>query len=364
MLFEGINPEPQNPFAAPVGCIPRMVLAIETSCDETAVALLQGFDRVLFSNIASQADIHARYGGVVPEIASRSHLDVLPVLVEKAFRESTVPLKDVDLYAATASPGLPSALIVGTSLARGLALGTGRPFIPINHIEGHLLSPFFGEKRIAPHIALVVSGGHTLLFDVQGFGHYRLLGGTRDDAAGEAFDKVAKLLGLSYPGGAKIDALAGQGEASAYEFPRGMLHSEDWDFSFSGLKTAVRALLERRSSQVSLPDLCASFQEAVVDVLVAKVLRAACVYRRSLVTISGGVSSNNRLRAKMKDACACAGITLRVAKPGLRTDNALMIAFTAAHTLQSRKLGGKMLSRFDWKPLVGWNPQARCPRCR
>jgi N6-L-threonylcarbamoyladenine synthase len=290
---------------------------------------------VLFSNIASQADIHARYGGVVPEIASRSHLDALPLLVERAFHESAVPLEEVDLYAATASPGLPSALIVGTSLARGLALGTRRPFVPINHIEGHLLSPFFGEERIGPHIALVVSGGHTLLFDIQGFEHYSPLGGTRDDAAGEAFDKVAKFLGLSYPGGARIDALARHGEASSYEFPRSMLQSGDWDFSFSGLKTAVRALLERKSSQISLPDLCASFQEAVVDVLVAKTLRAACVYRRPLVTISGGVSSNSRLQAKMKDACACAGITLRVAKPGLRTDNALMIAFTAAHKLRS-----------------------------
>ncbi|ALJ56643.1 tRNA N6-adenosine threonylcarbamoyltransferase [Candidatus Xiphinematobacter sp. Idaho Grape] len=323
-----------NVSSVPVDCASRTILAIETSCDETAVALLRGFGEVLFSDIASQASIHARYGGVVPEIASRSHLDVLPLLIERAFYESTVSLKEVDLYAATAAPGLPSALIVGTSLTRGLALGAGRPFVPINHIEGHLLSPFFGEERIEPHIALVVSGGHTLLFDIQGFERYKLLGGTRDDAAGEAFDKVAKFLGLSYPGGARIDALAKRGDASSYAFPRSMLHSGDWDFSFSGLKTAVRSFLEKKSSRISLPDLCASFQEAVVDILVTKTLHAACVYRHSLITVSGGVSSNSRLQTKMKDACADAGISLRVAGPELQTDNALMIAFTAAHKRQ------------------------------
>jgi len=306
---------------------------------------------VLFSDVASQADVHAQYGGVVPEIASRSHLDVLPPLVERVFYESAISPEEVDLYAATTGPGLPSALTVGASLARGLALGAGRPFFPINHIEGHLLSPFFGEECIGPHIALVVSGGHTLLYDIQGFGRYKLLGSTRDDAAGEAFDKVAKFLGLSYPGGAKIDALAQYGDASSYEFPRSMLQSGDWDFSFSGLKTAVRALLEKKSDQMSLADLCASFQEAVVDVLVTKTLRAACVYQHSLVAISGGVSSNSRLQTKMKDACARAGVTLRVAKPELQTDNALMIAFTAAHKHNSTDSSSSFIKLEDALPV-------------
>ncbi len=308
------------------------ILAVETSCDETSVSILEGLGKILFHTIHSQADVHARYGGVVPEVASRSHLDVLPLLVQEAFQK--ISADTVDSYAATVGPGLASALIVGTFFTRALALGMGKPFIAINHIEGHLLSPFFGQETVTSHIALIVSGGHTLLLDVQGVGQYVLLGKTLDDAAGEAFDKVAKFLGLPYPGGIQIDTLAAQGDAGRYVFPRSMLHSGDFNFSFSGLKTAIRVFLEHDHTAF-LPDLCASFQEALVDVLVAKAIRAARIHHRSLIAVSGGVSSNSRLQAKMASACSHSGISLQIAEPGLRTDNALMIAFAAAQRMKA-----------------------------
>jgi len=307
------------------------LLAIETSCDETAAAVLRGFGDVLAHEIFSQADIHSAYGGVVPEVASRNHLESLPHVVGAAL--ALVPIGDLDAVAATTGPGLAAALLVGASAAKGLALGAGIPFVAVNHIEGHLLSPFFGEAEIPPHIALVVSGGHTLLFDVEGFARYRLLGRTRDDAAGEAFDKVAKLLGLGYPGGAEIDRLARSGNPARFDFPRGMLDSGDLHFSFSGLKTAVRIFLEKGFSEADLPDICASFQLAVVEVLVAKALRAASAHGRHTVSVSGGVSTNACLRESFEHAASPRGIALRFAPDGLRTDNALMIAYAAAHHL-------------------------------
>jgi N6-L-threonylcarbamoyladenine synthase len=308
-----------------------IVLAVETSCDETAVALLRGHGGVLAHRIASQADIHARYGGVVPEVASRNHLAALPGLLRAALDEAGLEIPGIGAFAATTGPGLAAALLVGAAAAKGLALGAGRPFLAVNHLEGHLLSPFFGEAEIPPHVALIVSGGHTLIFDVAGHGDYRLLGRTRDDAAGEAFDKVAKLLGLPYPGGAEIDRLARVGDPARFEFPRSMGGSGDLDFSFSGLKTAVRYFLERGVPDAALPDVCASFQEAVVDVLTAKILRAAEQTGRRIVSVSGGVSSNARLATRLAAECAARGLTLRLADPALRTDNALMIAYAASH---------------------------------
>jgi N6-L-threonylcarbamoyladenine synthase len=229
-------------------------------------------------------------------------------------------------------------------------MGAACPFLAINHIEGHLLSPFFGEARIPPHIALVVSGGHTLLFDVEDFGKYRLLGRTRDDAAGEAFDKVAKMLGLGYPGGAEVDRLARSGNPSRFDFPRGMLDSGDFQFSFSGLKTAVRVFLEKGFSEADLPDICASFQLAVVDVLVAKSFRAASVRGRGILSMSGGVSANACLRAAAASKAEKTGVALRFAPDGLRTDNALMIAYAAAHHLaagHSHPFGVDIAPNFD-----------------
>ena len=314
----------------------RIVLAIETSCDETAIAILRDFDQVLAHRVASQAALHAPYGGVVPEVASRNHLALLPRLLRDALSEAALSIDGVDAYAATTGPGLAAALLVGVSAARGLALGAGKPFFPVNHLEGHLLSPFFGESEIPAHVALIVSGGHTLLFDVEGYGRYRLLGRTLDDAAGEAFDKVAKLLGLGYPGGSEIDRLARSGNPLRFAFPRSMIASTDFNFSFSGLKTSLRYFLESGFKQEDLSDICASFQEAVVDVLVTKLARAAHASGRSLLGLSGGVSANARLRERVAQMCRESGLRLRTAPLELCTDNALMIAFAASQrTAQS-----------------------------
>ena len=309
------------------------ILAIETSCDETAAAVLEGFGRVLAHEIFSQAQIHSEFGGVVPEVASRNHLEFLPRIVDRALATAGVGFDGIDAVAATTGPGLAAALLVGSAAAKGLALGAGCPFLAVNHIEGHLLSPFFGETEIPPHIALVVSGGHTLLFDVREFGKYELLGRTRDDAAGEAFDKIAMTLDLGYPGGAEIDRLARTGDPTRFDFPRGMLDSGDSHFSFSGLKTAVRVFLEKGFTDADLPDICASFQQAVVDVLVAKTFRAAKARYRKIVSMSGGVSANACLRKGAATRAEKADVTLRFAPDGLRTDNALMIAYAAAHHL-------------------------------
>ena len=318
-----------------------LILAIETSCDETAIALLRGGGELLASEVASQIDLHALYGGVVPEAASRQHLRELPPLLAHTFAKAGVKLAEVDAFAATTGPGLASSLMIGAAVAKGLAIGQGKPFLGVNHIEGHLLSPFFGVPGPVAGVGLVVSGGHTLLVEIDGFRRYRRLGGTLDDAAGEAFDKVGKLLGLPYPGGPQIDRLARDGDAQRFDLPRSMLHSGDFAFSFSGLKTAVRYLLPKigleagkRGEDAGLvADVCASFQRAVVDVLVGKTLEAASVTGRRLVAVSGGVGLNNGLRERLGLACEARGVGLLLASPALCTDNAAMIAAVAARAL-------------------------------
>jgi N6-L-threonylcarbamoyladenine synthase len=310
-----------------------VLLAIETSCDETAAAVLRG-TTLLASEVASQIALHQAYGGVVPEVASRNHLRVLQPVINTALRAAGVSIEEIDAFAATNGPGLATSLMIGASAAKGLAVARRKPFLAVNHLEGHLLSPFFGDPAgVRPAVALVVSGGHTLLVEIEAFGRYRLLGQTRDDAAGEAFDKVGKLLGLPYPGGPNVNRLANEGDPRRFDFPRSMLDSGDFHFSFSGLKTSVRYLLPKLAS-LPLPDLCASFQEAVVDVLVAKTLRAAEVTRRRVIAVSGGVSCNSRLREKFREACAARGLELRLAEPALCTDNAAMIGYVAALMLE------------------------------
>ncbi len=312
-----------------------LVLAIETSCDETAVAMLRAPGELLAAGVASQIELHNRFGGVVPEVASRNHLLAVRPLIDRVVREAGVSLGEIAALAATAGPGLATSLMIGFSAAKGLAIGLRRPFFAINHLEGHLLSPFFGGA-VEPCVALVVSGGHTMLVEVLDAGKYRLLGQTRDDAAGEAFDKVAKLLRLPYPGGPEIDRRAPMGDAARFALPRSMIDSGDAAFSFSGLKTAVRYLLPKVNldDPQTVADLCASFQEAVVDVLVAKTIAAARRCGRKLVSVSGGVSCNSRLRVRMGEACAAEGLELRLAEPVLCTDNAAMIAFVAAGRLE------------------------------
>lgn len=305
-----------------------LVLALETSCDETAVAILRG-EELLASEVASQIAVHAAYGGVVPEVASRNHIRALRPVLDAALSEAGLALADIDVFAATRGPGLATSLMIGLSAGKGLAVGFGKPFLGVNHIEGHLLSPFFGNGGPRPAIGLVVSGGHTLLVDVQALGQYKLLGQTHDDAAGEAFDKVGKLLGLPYPGGPNVNRLAKEGDPKRFDFPRSMLHSGDFAFSFSGLKTSVRYMLPKLAD-MPMADVCASFQEAIVDVLVAKTVRAARELGRKTVAVSGGVSCNTRLREKMAAACAKAKIELLIAEPALCTDNAGMIGYVAA----------------------------------
>jgi len=354
-----------------------IVLALETSCDETAVAILRG-DRsgheLLASEVASQVAAHEKYGGIVPEIASRNHLIFAPRLLDRAAAAAKTQLAQIDAFAATSGPGLASSLMIGASIAKGLAIGFDKRYLGINHLEGHLLSPFFGVEKngdsdIKPNVSLIVSGGHTMLVVVRGLTNYELIGHTVDDAAGEAFDKVAKMLGLGYPGGPEIEKHARGGDPKRFDFPRSILASEN--FSFSGLKTAVRYLMpklgvipsradgegpharsldyrdpknDQSSCEGSLAsarddrvinDLCASFQQAVIDVLVRKTIAAAQKRGVDLVTISGGVSCNEELRLQMREACVGEGFELKSAEPWLCTDNAAMIAFAALLRLQT-----------------------------
>ncbi len=316
-----------------------VVLAIETSCDETAVAIVRGRAEVLASEVSSQIDLHRPYGGVVPELASRNHNVVLKPLIESALAAAQVEVPQIDAFAATSGPGLASSLLIGNTTAKSLALAASKRFYGVNHLEGHLLSPFLGSDRaIESCLGLVVSGGHTMLVDVRGFGDYRLMGKTRDDAAGEAFDKGAKMLGLAYPGGPEVDRIAREGDPAAFEFPRSMVGGRNLEFSFSGLKTSLLYQLQKLTEterQDRLADLCASFQAAIVDVLVAKTLLAARLSKRKFIAVSGGVSCNSSLRAALTKACAKANLELSIAEPSLCTDNAAMIAFVGALKLRN-----------------------------
>jgi N6-L-threonylcarbamoyladenine synthase len=299
------------------------------------VAILKG-RHVLSSEVASQIDLHKAYGGVVPEVASRNHLRAIRPTLDRALQKAGVRLADIEAVAATCGPGLATSLMIGSSIAKGLAIAEGLPFHAVNHLEGHLLSPFFGND-IRPAIGLVVSGGHTLLVEIDAFSSYKLLGQTVDDAAGEAFDKVGKLLGLPYPGGPHVDRLATEGDPKRYHFPRSMMDSHDFMFSFSGLKTAVRYMLPKLG-EYRVEDICASFQEAVVDVLVGKTLRAVEQFQIPLVALSGGVSCNTRLRTRFAEECAAQNIEFLVAEPQLCTDNAAMIGFVAALRVEKGQL--------------------------
>jgi N6-L-threonylcarbamoyladenine synthase len=313
-----------------------LILGIETSCDETSAAVVEDGVRILSNVVSSQVDLHAAYGGVVPELASRQHLKLIQPVIQKALADAKVDLSGIDAVAVTYGPGLPSALLVGLSAAKGLALALGKPLIPINHLEAHLYSPFVAAGETVPDrfIALIVSGGHTILAFAEGYKSLRVLGQTVDDAAGEAFDKGARLLGLGFPGGPLLDRKAreGRGNPAAVAFPRAMLHDADheFNFSFSGLKTSLAYHLKRHPED-STADLCASFQEAIAEVLVEKTVRAALRNRVRLVAASGGVSCNSRFRELLDQKCRETGLGLKIAPPSLCTDNAAMIASLAYH---------------------------------
>tara|TARA_B110000014_G_scaffold239028_1_gene206125 strand:- start:1987 stop:2985 length:999 start_codon:yes stop_codon:yes gene_type:complete len=305
----------------------NLVLAIETSCDETAAAVVAEGKYVLSSVVSSQVDIHARYGGVVPEIASRAHVDLIAPVIAQALVEAGIEQNDLDLVAATRGPGLVGSLLVGVSAAKSLALVWKKPFIGVNHLEAHLYSCFLEEPDLElPLLVLLVSGGHTMLVAMDDHLRYRILGQTLDDAAGEAYDKVARYLGLGYPGGPIIDKLAASGEANI-AFPRPMLN-EGYNFSFSGLKTSVINYV-RKNPSTPIEDIATSFQEAVVDVLITKAKKAALEINAKGLCIGGGVAANSRLREAILDTCLEEGLQSFVPSRSYCTDNAAMVAAAA-----------------------------------
>jgi N6-L-threonylcarbamoyladenine synthase len=307
-----------------------MVLGIETSCDETSASVVCGGRRILSNVIASQETLHGEYGGIVPEIAARAHVEALTPTIAEALFRADATFWDLDSVAATLGPGLIGSLLVGVAEGKSIAAVLDVPFVGVNHLEAHLYSNLLAhEKADFPAVALIISGGHTLLIDAHGHGDYTLLGGTLDDAAGEAFDKVARFLGLEYPGGPEIDRLALLGDPTAIPFPRAMLDVEGFDVSYSGLKTAVINYVtraERRGERVSVEDVAASFQQAVVDIEVAKTLAAAEHVEASTVFLCGGVAANSSLRQGLQEACDRRGLALYVPPLELCTDNAAMVA--------------------------------------
>ncbi len=336
------------------------LLAIESSCDETSAAVI--LDGVVLSNVvATQTTLHAEYGGVVPELATREHLRNLTPVIHEALSISRTGFKDLDAVAVTRGPGLPAALMAGLKTAEALAYSLRKPLVTVNHHEAHLYSPWItGEPPRAdfgafePSVSLIVSGGHTILVLVEAELRHRVLGSTIDDAAGECFDKIAKLIGLPYPGGPLVDRLAKEGDPRAHDFPRPMIRDETDDFSFSGLKTSVRYFLEKRLSLADDPkqlrDLCASVQAAIVETLVAKTIRAALREGVRCVTASGGVTCNTGLRELLAATCRKNGLTLRLASRSLCTDNAAMIGILAERML----MAGRIETDLDAEGLPSW----------
>jgi N6-L-threonylcarbamoyladenine synthase len=317
------------------------ILAIETSCDETAAAVVEDGSRIRSSVVSSQVDLHARFGGVVPEMASRAHVELLTPVVSEALHEAGIDGRELDAVAATVGPGLIGSLLVGVSAAKAYSLAWDVPFVGVNHMEAHLHAAFLEEPELAlPVIVLLVSGGHTMLISMEAAPPgtafpfvYRLLGQTIDDAAGEAFDKVARYLGLGYPGGPAIDREAVAGDPTAIAFPRG-LRDEGFDFSFSGLKTSVITYV-RKHPEATVADVAASFQEAVVDVLVTKARRAAATFGARAICIGGGVAANSVLRERVLDTCIADGLAAYIPSRQMCTDNAAMIGATAWYRLRT-----------------------------
>ena len=332
-----------------------LILGIETSCDETSVAIVRDGKEVLSNLILSQLDVHSEFGGVVPELACRRHLEVINPLMEQAIQEAKITWKDIDAVAVTRGPGLVGAVLIGVAAAKALALSLDIPLIGVNHLEAHIYSNYLQEAEMPfPAIALLVSGGHTSLVYLKKHGEYEIIGETRDDAAGEAFDKVARMLNLGYPGGPIIDKLSNEGNREAVVFPRAMMEKKDnYDFSFSGLKTAVVYYLKSEESKTQdKANIAAGFQEAVVDVLVTKTLRAAKKYGVSHVLLAGGVARNSRLRNELKRRARSQKITFHIPSPILCTDNAAMVATVGYFMLQKGMTADLSLDAVPNLPLV------------
>ena len=334
------------------------ILAIETSCDDTGAAVILDGRKILSNIVSSQVPIHQKYGGVVPELASRKHIESIVPIVTEALERAGVTLKEIDGIAVTQGPGLVGSLLVGLSFAKSVAFASGLPFVGVNHVEAHLSAIFLEEKPPRfPFIGLVVSGGHTSLYRMDGFGKFKRLGQTRDDAAGEAFDKVAKLLGLGYPGGPIIDELSKTGNSKAIRFPRPVLSKKSLDFSFSGLKTAVVNYVKTNPAPPKgypenlIKDIVSSFQEAVVEVLVKKTLQAAQDQKLKRVVLSGGVAANQRLRQKIEEECYERKLNVYLPSPSFCTDNAAMVGVVGYQYLKRGIRSPYSLNAFSNLPL-------------
>jgi len=327
-----------------------LTLGIETSCDETSVAVVKDGREVLSNIIYSQIDIHKKFGGVVPEVASRKHVEIISLIMKEALDKANVLLDDINLIAATYGPGLVGALLVGLSFAKGLSFSTKKPFIGVNHIEGHICANYIEHKDLEPpFLCLVVSGGHTHLVYVKGYDSYEILGKTRDDAAGEAFDKIARALDLGYPGGPLIDRLAKEGNEDAIDFPRAYLEEDSFDFSFSGLKSAVLNYLNKMKMQgieVKKEDVAASFQKSVVEVLSNKTIWAAKKINVNKIALAGGVAANSRLRKELENLSKKNGFKLYYPSNILCTDNAAMIASSGYFSYKSGRQSQLSLNAF------------------
>lgn len=317
-----------------------LTLAIETSCDETACAVLKNGREVLSNEVYTQIEIHQTFGGVVPEIASRNHLEKISDVIRKAVGDAGVTLEQVDEIAVTYGPGLVGALLVGLSTAKGLAYALNKPLIPVNHIEGHIAANYITHKELEPPFAcLIVSGGHTHLVDVKDYNTFEIIGRTRDDAAGEAFDKIARTLGLGYPGGPLIDRLSKEGNPNAIDFPRAMMDQDHMDFSFSGLKSAVLNYLnscKMKNIEINVPDVCASFQAAVVEVLKHKATQALAATGYKKLVLAGGVAANSALREALSQI---EGVALYYPPLSLCTDNAAMIGSAGYYSARAGRVG-------------------------
>jgi N6-L-threonylcarbamoyladenine synthase len=331
------------------------ILGIETSCDETAVAIYDEKSGLLSNLVSSQMEVHQPYGGVVPELASRDHQKKICLLIEEALQTAQLSWATIDAIAFTAGPGLLGALLVGAATAQALAYSLNIPAIPVHHLEGHLLAPLLEDQRPSfPFVGLLVSGGHTLLMEVQKIGHYSLLGESLDDAAGEAFDKVAKLMGLPMPGGPAVARLALQGDPTRFEFPRPLLHQPNCNFSFSGLKTHVRNLYQKSTPMTdqTKADIAVAFELAVVDCLVAKAKRALSLCGLKDLVIAGGVSANQRLRQALSTQLAEIGAKVFYAKPALCVDNAAMIAYAGLYRYKANQYASLAIEPKARWPLI------------
>ncbi len=332
-----------------------VTLAIESSCDETSVAVLLDGRKVLSNVIASQIKVHQVFGGVVPEIASRHHLDNVNRVADEAMKEAGITLDDVDLIGVTYGPGLVGALLIGLATAKAYAMATGKPLVGVHHIQGHICANYIEHKELEPpFMALVISGGHTNIVEVTDYNECQVLGQTRDDAAGEAYDKVARVLGLGYPGGPKIDKIAKEGDPNAIEFKRVFLEKDSLDFSFSGIKTGVLNYVnseKQAGREIDVPNVAASFQQAVLEVIVKKTVGAAVAMNKDKIVLAGGVASNSALRAMMNEACEKEGIKLYYPSPILCTDNAAMIGCAAYYKYKAGHVDDLTLDAVPHLPL-------------